>query len=87
MICTWFFELLQATYTGSNNRVGNRPKIKFVQHYFSNLIFQKSSADQQGESLKPVNETSGRSEVCILIYEKTLEVTDPLTSDLSDIFL
>ena len=33
-------------YTGSKNQVRNRQKIKFIQLDFSNLIFQKSSADQ-----------------------------------------
>jgi hypothetical protein len=30
-------------------QVKKRGKIEFIQHHFSNLIFQKSSDDQQGE--------------------------------------
>ena len=37
-----------AGYTGSKNQVRTRPKIKFIQIHFSNLIFQISSTDQQG---------------------------------------
>ena len=33
---------------GSKNQVLNRQKFKFIQLGFSNSIFQKSSADQQG---------------------------------------
>ena len=38
-------------YTDSNNQVRTRPKIRFIQIHFSNLIFQKSSTDQQGDYL------------------------------------
>ena len=38
-----------AGYTVSKNQVRNRPKIKFVKLHISNSIFQKSSADQQGD--------------------------------------
>ena len=37
--------------TGSKNPVWNRLKIEFVELDFSNLIFQKSSTDQQGDSM------------------------------------
>ena len=40
-----------AGYTGSENQFWNRPKIKLVEFHISNLIFQKSNADQQGERL------------------------------------
>ena len=36
-------------YTGSKNQVGNRLKIQFVELDFSELIFQQSSTDQQGD--------------------------------------
>ena len=42
--------LIFAGYTGSKNPVWNRLKIQFVELDFSNLIFQKSSTDQQGDS-------------------------------------
>ena len=41
-------KLIYAGYTGSKNPVRNRLKIQFVEHDFSNLIFQKSSTGGQG---------------------------------------
>jgi hypothetical protein len=41
-------KLIFAGYTGSKNPVQNRLKIQFVELDFYNLIFQKSSTDQQG---------------------------------------
>ena len=35
------------------NPVRNRLKIQFIEHDFSNLIFQKSSIDQQGDWIAP----------------------------------
>ena len=35
----------------SKNQVRNRPKMEFVEIHFLKFIFQKSSADQQGESV------------------------------------
>ena len=40
--------ILQAN-TDSKNQVRTTPKMEFVKIHFSNSIFQKSSADQQGE--------------------------------------
>ena len=40
-----------AGYTGCKNQLGNRQKNKFVQLDFTNLVLQKSSADQYGEPL------------------------------------
>ena len=40
----WFLQATQAV----KNQVWNRQKIKFVQFDVSNLIFQKSNADQLG---------------------------------------
>ena len=45
-------KLIFAGYTGSKNRVPNRLKIQFVELVFFKLIFQESSADQQGDSHK-----------------------------------
>ena len=42
-------KLIFVGYKGSKNPVRNRLKIQFVKLDFSNLIFQKSSADQQEE--------------------------------------
>ena len=42
-------KLIFAGYTGSKNQVRNRLKIQLVELYFSKLIFQKSSTDQQGD--------------------------------------
>ena len=42
-------KLIFASYTGSKNPVRNRIKIQYVKFDFSKLIFQKSSADQQGD--------------------------------------
>ena len=47
----FFLIILDWIFTASvacKNHVWNRQKIKFVQLDFSNLTFQKSSADQQG---------------------------------------
>ena len=49
--CLKTHQSLLPYYTSSKNQDRNRPKIKFVQLDFSNLIFQKSSADNQGVSL------------------------------------
>ena len=38
-----------AVYTGSKNQVWNRPKIEFIELHFLKSIFEKSSADQQGD--------------------------------------
>ena len=45
-------KLIFAGYKGSKNQVLIRLKIQFVELDFSELIFQKSSTDQQGEWLK-----------------------------------
>ena len=45
-------KLIFAGYTGSKNQVLNRLKIQFVELDFSELIFPKSSTEQQGEWLK-----------------------------------
>ena len=45
-------KLIFAGYTGSKNQVRNRLKVQLVELNFSKWIFQKSSTDQQGESLK-----------------------------------
>ena len=44
-------KLIFAGYTGSKSQVWNRVKIKFVELDLSKFIFQKSSTDQQGDSL------------------------------------
>ena len=44
-------KLIFAGYTGSKNQVRNRLRIQFVELDFSKLIFQKSSADQQGVTI------------------------------------
>ena len=38
-------------YTGNKNPARNRLKIQFIELDFSQLIFQKSRTDQQGEAL------------------------------------
>ena len=43
--------MIFAGYTGSKSPVQNRLKIQFVKHDFSKLIFQKSSTDQQGDTV------------------------------------
>ena len=45
-------ELVFAGYTGSKNQVLNRLKLQFIELDFFDLIFQKSSTDQQGEYVK-----------------------------------
>ena len=47
-------KLIFAGYTGSKNSVRNRLKIQFAELDFSKLIFQKSSTDQQGDSVTKV---------------------------------
>ena len=47
-------KLIFAGYTGSKNQVRNRQKIQFVELDFSKLIFQKSSTDQQGDSVTKI---------------------------------
>ena len=44
-------KLIFAGYTGSKNPVWNRLKIQFVEIDYYNLIFQKSSTNQQGVRL------------------------------------
>ena len=54
-----FSKLIFAGYTGSKNPVQNRLKIQFVELDLSELIFQKSSTDQQGDSI-----STFQSDIC-----------------------
>ena len=47
-------QVRQTGYTGSKTPVRNRLKIQFAKLDFSKLIFQKSSIDQQGDSVTKV---------------------------------
>jgi hypothetical protein len=48
-------KLIFAGYTGSKNPVRNRLKIQFFELDFSNLIFQKLSTEEYGESEEKSN--------------------------------
>ena len=68
-------KLIFAGYTGSINPVRNGWKIQFVKLDFSKLIFQKSSIDQQGDSV---------TKVCIRNFQGRL-ITEFLSRQLGQI--
>ena len=67
--------MIFAGYTGSKNPVRNRLKIQFAKLDFSKLIFQKSSIDQQGDSV---------TKVCIRNFQGRL-ITEFLSRQLGQI--